>query len=36
MTNDEAYDLIIAIAAGELDDISSIASVISNHCEDRA
>jgi death on curing protein len=36
MTNDEAYDLIIAIAAGELDDISSIAATIGTHCEGRA
>jgi death on curing protein len=35
MTNDEAYDLIIAIAAGELDDIPNISTVINNHCEDR-
>jgi len=28
LTNDEAYDLIVAVAAGELDDVESIADVL--------
>jgi death-on-curing protein len=35
MTNGEAYEFIVAIAAGELDDVSSIAATINNQCEDR-
>jgi death-on-curing protein len=27
-TNDEAYDLVIAVASGELDDVKAIASVL--------
>lgn len=36
MTNDAAYDFIIAIVAGQLDDIPNIAPTINKHCEDRA
>lgn len=28
MTNDEAYDLVIAVASGELDDVGSIAQIL--------
>lgn len=30
-TNDEVYDFVIAVAAGELDDVSEIAAVIRAH-----
>lgn len=35
MTNDQAYDLIIAVAKGELDGIADIAGVIEQHLEAR-
>jgi death-on-curing protein len=35
MANDEAYDFIIAISAGDLDDVAAIASQISNFSEAR-
>ena len=28
LTNDEAYDLVMAVAAGELDDVAGIASML--------
>ena len=28
LTNDEAYDLVMAVAAGELDDVAKIASML--------
>jgi death-on-curing protein len=31
MSNDEAYDLIISIATGQLDDVSGIAAVLGAH-----
>lgn len=35
-TNDEAYDLIIAVAAGDFDDVSIIAEHLAAHCEPRS
>jgi len=35
MSNDEAYDLIISIATGELDDIHDIAEALRAHTEAR-
>lgn len=35
LTNDEAYDLIIAVAAGELDDVTAIAERLASRCEPR-
>jgi death-on-curing protein len=35
MSNDEAYDLIIAIAAGELDDVHDIAKALGRRTEPR-
>ena len=35
-TNDEAYDLVIAVAAGELDDVSAIAERLAVRSEPRA
>lgn len=35
-TNDEAYDLVIAVAAGELDDVSIIAERLAARSEPRA
>lgn len=35
-TNDEAYDLVIAVAAGELDDVSAIAERLAARSEPRA
>jgi death on curing protein len=32
-TNDEAYDVVIAVAAGELDDVSAIAARLEARCE---
>lgn len=29
LTNDEAYDLVIAVAAGELDEVAAISAKIS-------
>jgi death on curing protein len=34
MTNDEAYDLVIAVASGELNDVSQIAEILT-HGTDR-
>lgn len=34
-TNDEAYDLVIAVATGELDDVSLIAAALEKHVEPR-
>jgi len=33
MTNDEAYDLIIAIASGEMDDVSAISEALRQRVE---
>jgi death-on-curing protein len=35
MSNDEAYDLIISIATGQLDDVHDIAEALSGHTEAR-
>lgn len=35
-TNDEAYDLVIAVAAGELDDVSAIAERLAARSEPTA
>lgn len=35
-TNDQAYDLVIAVATGEFDDVSAIAAVLTAHVEARA
>lgn len=35
LTNDEAYDLIIAVAAGELDDVTAIAERLASRCAPR-
>lgn len=35
-TNDEAYDVVIAVAAGELDDVSAIAERLAARSEPRA
>jgi death on curing protein len=35
MSNDEAYELIISIATGELDDVREITEVLSRHTEPR-
>ena len=35
MSEDEAYELIIAIAAGELDDVQDIATVLRRHTKPR-
>ena len=35
LTNDEAYDLVIDVATGTLDDVPSIASVLESHSEPR-
>ena len=32
-TNDEAYDFVIAVATGELEDVSSIATILKAHSE---
>ena len=34
-TNDEAYDLVMAVAAGEMDDVSDIAAVLRAATEPR-
>jgi death on curing protein len=36
LTNDEAYDLVMAVAAGELDDVSPIAERLAARSEPRA
>lgn len=33
MSNDEAYDLIISVATGQLDDVKGIAAVLGAHTE---
>jgi death-on-curing protein len=35
-TNDEAYDLVVAVAQGELDDVAGIATILRGHTEPRA
>jgi death-on-curing protein len=35
MTNDEAYDLVMAVASGDLDDVGSIADRLANGTERR-
>ncbi len=35
MTNDEAYELIMAVAAGDLDDVEIIADTLQRHAEPR-
>jgi death-on-curing protein len=35
LTNDEAYDLIIAVAAGDLDDVDTIATTLAGCTEPR-
>lgn len=35
LTNDEAYDLVIDIATGRLDDVHAIASMLQRSTEDR-
>jgi death-on-curing protein len=35
MSNDEAYDFIISIATGELDDVQGIADALRRHAEPR-
>lgn len=36
LTNDEAYDLVIAVAVGRLDDVVAIAAQLDSHSEARA
>ena len=36
LSNDEAYDLVIEVATGTLDDVPSIAAVLESNCETRA
>jgi death-on-curing protein len=36
LTNDEAYDLVIAVASGSLNDIPSIAGVLATNSEPRS
>ena len=36
LTNDEAYDLVIAVAVGQLDDVAAIAAQLDSHSEARA
>jgi death-on-curing protein len=35
LSNDAAYDLVIAVATGTLDDVTSIAAVLATHSEPR-
>lgn len=35
-TNDDAYDLVVAVAAGELDDVSAVAECLATRSEPRA
>jgi death on curing protein len=35
LTNDQAYDLIIEVASGKLDDVKAIASTLQRHTEHR-
>jgi death-on-curing protein len=36
LTNDEAYDLVIDVASGKLDDVRAIANVLRSSTKDRA
>jgi len=36
MTNDEAYDLVMAVSAGEVDDVHSIADRLASGTERRS
>jgi death-on-curing protein len=36
LTNDEAYDLVIDVASGEVDDVLAIAHVLRSSTQDRA
>lgn len=36
MSNDEAYDLVIAVASGELDDVAPIADILESGTERRS
>lgn len=36
MSNDEAYDLVIAVASGELDDVAPIADILESDTERRS
>ena len=36
LTNDEAYDLVIAVATGALDEVAPIAAVLASHVVPRA
>ena len=33
LTNDEAYDFVIAVATGELDEVTDIAKILTDHSE---
>ena len=35
LTNDQAYDLVISVAAGQLDDVDAIAAVLRNATQPR-
>ena len=35
LTNDEAYDLVISVAAGQLDDVDAIAAILRNATQPR-
>ena len=35
LTNDEAYDLVIGVAAGQLDDVDAIAAILRNATQPR-
>ena len=35
LTNDEAYDLVIAVATGEIDDVGAISAVLASHTAPR-
>ncbi len=35
LTNDEAYDLVMAVASGELDDVAAIATVLEHAAKSR-
>jgi death-on-curing protein len=36
LTNDEAYDFVIAVATGSLNDVASIADVLTNNSDSRS
>lgn len=36
LSNDQAYDLVISVAAGQLDDVPSIAATLESHSTPRA